>query len=99
MSEAKHTPGPWSVDDGEWGYVVHSSDTSDDVIASLQPADEPAESECLANARLVAAAPDLLDAVRWACKELVKTERQACMRPTDCVDCPISRAIKKAEGV
>jgi len=56
----KHTPGPWKFDDN-YGCIVAPDDTT--VIASLEPdADSP-----VANALLIAAAPDLLE----ACKRMI----------------------------
>jgi hypothetical protein len=49
-----HTPGPWAVDNltVRWGsYLVADCDID-------------RQGECQANARLIAAAPDLLDALR-----------------------------------
>jgi hypothetical protein len=62
MSE--HTPGPWEVD-AEDSHKV----TSEDYGAIAWTPNEPAEmptivAEMRANARLIAAAPDLLDALR-----------------------------------
>jgi hypothetical protein len=57
MSEtAKHTPGPWKWDGG--GYV----DAPAGCIAGINATSSPSVSE--ANARLIAAAPELLAACR-----------------------------------
>jgi len=66
---ASHTPGPWSVFDGRevdgispW-VVTGSGDPSDSdglYVAGLAVID----AETLANARLIAAAPDLLEALK-----------------------------------
>lgn len=63
----KHTPGPWKA--GYWGDVV--VDSFGVFIASLRaPKDEMSyEAERDANARLIAAAPELLDLLKrinWA---------------------------------
>lgn len=60
MSDAKHTPGPWvqgceSIDP-EWRIVTTSGGA---IIANVNGADE-------ANALLIAAAPDLLNALEQA---------------------------------
>lgn len=52
-----HTPGPWAVDNltVRWGgYFVADCDGKGDIAR---------QGECQANARLIAAAPDLLDAL------------------------------------
>lgn len=66
MSKQKHTPGPWSILDG--------AILSDKInaygnfhIARFDRGDDPNTAEDYANARLIAAAPDLLE----ACKKYV----------------------------
>lgn len=60
---SKHTPGPWTLQPCE----AHSEDGRD--IAEVRGGDriifseEVVDAECLANAKLIAAAPDLLDAL------------------------------------
>jgi hypothetical protein len=55
-TQGKHTPGPWEHDGDE------ITSTSGDYIATT--AYGVSESQAEANARLIAAAPDLLDALR-----------------------------------
>lgn len=66
---SKHTPGPWSVDDDpRHGLNTLILDRRNDIVAStadscMTDSDLAiAGSECEANARLIAAAPDLLAA-------------------------------------
>src|SRR5687767_12765935 len=76
MSEAKHTPGPWEVSIGNSGSIfgdlnnpVHDGDNP--YIGSVAGigvnVDIP---ECTANAKLIAAAPDMFDVIKelydWA---------------------------------
>ncbi len=62
---SKHTPGPWRV-------VGGTQVTGRDVICNTADLDDPRQSneawvaEMQANARLIAAAPDLADALRAA---------------------------------
>jgi hypothetical protein len=60
---SKHTPGPWLAiaddDEDESGWVVASENALFDTIA--RPTAQPTEGEELANARLIAAAPELFD--------------------------------------
>lgn len=58
---AKHTPGPWGIIIGEAGPVVFSGENGDLVsrMGSFLGDDE-----AMANARLIAAAPDLLEALQ-----------------------------------
>jgi len=55
--ETKHTPGPWHLDDEAQPDYVFSRDMK--MIATLRG--EGDELPLIANARLIAAAPDLLD--------------------------------------
>lgn len=101
MSRSKHTPGPWKwveIDpkDKDWGACeIATDDASDKMIARIVLG--------TANARLIAAAPDLLESARWALDFLRATKR----------DCPqngaqdeawvtfirhLEKAIAKAEG-
>ena len=78
MSAAKHTPGPWQVVCHSWhASSVYSKDM--DTIATCvvpcvddEPADSDADDEALkdANARLIAAAPELLAALTACAHEL-----------------------------
>ena len=70
MSEAKHTPGPWSIDGG--GSVISSDAVTDLAILNMANprfswggSDFSTKSHREANARLIAAAPELLDALRF----------------------------------
>lgn len=60
MSERRHTPGPWALSERS-SACVRTAD-QDQRIAYLETADNTFET-CEANARLIAAAPDLLAAV------------------------------------
>ena len=66
MSETKHTPGPWRTD-ARNGFPLDIEDPGEYMIAKATPC---AKAE--ANARLISAAPDLLDAL----KELLDREWQ-----------------------
>lgn len=69
---SQHTPGPWEWADDPLGSAIVKSGECDicDVLRSALPRrDYTADSrrdECVANARLIAAAPDLLDAAQCA---------------------------------
>lgn len=64
---SKHTPGPWSAEEGrhnsgveadnQWGSIV-----ADNYCVAAIWADAPNYKE---DARLIAAAPDLLETLRW----------------------------------
>lgn len=63
----KHTAGPWAVtaDENESetdGWLVVAADALFDTVANIEP--QPTAGEELANARLIAAAPEMLEACR-----------------------------------
>lgn len=65
-----HTPGPWEVVEADEIYVVHAGSYT---IATMgDPKSLMAHEEKLANARLIAAAPELLDAL----KDMVEMAKQ-----------------------
>ena len=102
MSEAKHTPGPWIVDTD---YIIQDGGTSDENTIAIVGDQE----EWKANAHLIAAAPDLLEALEDCCV-IAKPENPPCCCPNyqplpdgDCAeakngDCHIWEAIQKARG-
>ena len=57
---SKHTPGPWRVVDSWNDYMVEGQN-GEEIIWQDGPHETPTINE--ANARLIAAAPDLLDAL------------------------------------
>jgi hypothetical protein len=75
MSEQAHTPGPWEVNEidataTEWGMLtVDVADDATDAVCQVFGENdgvdyERTHAEAVANARLIAAAPDLLAALR-----------------------------------
>ena len=63
MSVTKHTPGPWTHIPGGFTIKAPSDHHSFQLIASLSTGMKT-RSEVEANARLIAAAPDLLEALQ-----------------------------------
>lgn len=86
-----HTPGPWRPNDNA-DVVLESDDAM--VIAWCSSPDVEMGDEHKANARLIASAPDLLEALkhslRWV-SVAPGSDAQACTRK-------IEAAIAKAEG-
>lgn len=76
-----HTAGPWTI---EAGYILASDGTD---IADVkggdgfQFIDDDDNAECLANARLIAAAPDLLAALEAWVESTCREEQTGSMRP------------------
>ena len=90
----QHTPGPWTVNDGEivgGGFVLGM------VYGAIS--DVGSDHECHANARLIAAAPDLLAALKAMMDVQDSTDDCWCddgVRP--CEACQCRAAIAKVEG-
>ena len=82
---SKHTQGPWTID--EDGDVI----AGDKLICVVTGADKDNDEERPANARLIAAAPKLLEALRPFAKF-------ACSGPCDCMNCRARDAINKTIG-
>jgi hypothetical protein len=57
----QHTPGPWHVGEGRASIIVYASDGYAIANAATY---HPKERDLEANARLIAAAPELLEAAR-----------------------------------
>lgn len=77
-AKPQHTPGPWRTSNGQGQYhtsvLCNGWRSSRDkvVICSISPAPRTpaAWEEAEANARLIASAPDLLDALKQALEQL-----------------------------
>jgi hypothetical protein len=74
MSNFKGTPGPWVSVPGEDGGRDINGPGSANYIASVHGGYEPSE-ECLANARLIAAAPGMLRTLQWLLDEQILPEK------------------------
>lgn len=69
----KHTPGPWEVADLPHSIVVRTESPNKTrygasryaAIGGFDRSDPDQLDEALANARLIAAAPDLLESLKW----------------------------------
>jgi len=62
MTEAKYTPGPWIVN--PFNAWVELPGVNAPICAMLWRTELRSEDETLANARLIAAAPELVEALR-----------------------------------
>ena len=69
----RHTPGPWHVDST---HVRHAINTNDVHIAMGNIGPGLTEDEGIANANLIAAAPELLDALQWLDTAIMPEERK-----------------------
>ena len=108
MMEAKHTPGPWIVDD--WQYSVPGREhvptivNGRDAVAEACPlwheVGEDREPERKANAALIAAAPDLVEAlesVRSNMQAISETNRKWTVNDQRVYEI-VETAIVKAQG-
>lgn len=69
--QTKHTPGPWTLSKTD-DYVIEAVKAGSPYEVCTYMVDSDNEAEDLANARLIAAAPDLLDVVQLIIKEWEK---------------------------
>jgi hypothetical protein len=96
MRETKHTPGPWTArQNAFWRWEIHYDGGQ---LASLSMVDDPASppprEEIEANAHLLEAAPDLLE----ACKLAARYWDGEYNHDQSHVTRALSAAIAKAEG-
>jgi len=61
--EKKHTPGPWSADECRSGFAVYAYKSGDVVVRTEDEEGRYGAIDNEANARLIAAAPELLEAL------------------------------------
>lgn len=91
----KHTPGPWKLEDGPLGRYIYADGRVWAIACMYKVADQRE-----ANARLVCAAPDMLDVLRRAFEYLDNIPETAAGGDDEAVE--IARAAKKviaqAEG-
>ena len=105
MSNEQHTPGPWKH------VRQRATDDSHDVMTQTGPqavcvatCGQQAcdDGECAANARLIAAAPELLEALQGlaACDYYPHSADEGCMVETMDGDegCPVCRALYAAQA-
>lgn len=77
--DTSHTPGPWKVSECRFGITVDSLDLG--VICEM----EAVGAHARADARLIAAAPDLLKAIKWVL-EIRQQERDGHATSEDLLD-------------
>ena len=99
MSEAKFTKGPWKATyDSQLQALIEIYNTEDRIIVAVLPDRGTIEamSEIEANANLIAAAPDMYDALECACdKYCIGYAGDSLVK---CEDCVIQKALCKARG-
>jgi hypothetical protein len=100
MTEVKFTPGPWTVEVSEEspnGLVIAPG--SEAVIAEISSNGQTG-TEVMSNARLIAAAPEMLDALRDLRRELRGVVKLDVRKHFSLMvaDAAANKAIFKAEG-
>ena len=71
---SKHTPGPWVVDAVQYGYIITAKGGAYDIAVVRDIGNEDNK----ANARLIAAAPELLELLQY-----LMEIRDHCFIPND----------------
>lgn len=97
MNKPAHTPGPWEVVGSRICTVANDNERI--TLAKTEPGGAFAMSEQQdANARLIAAAPELLEALKAASEWLNDMGCEHEQPDLRCVVCLVNVAINKAEG-
>jgi hypothetical protein len=88
-----HTPGPWTVNDADnvSSWSVQASGRKRICAARWYPYTQEAKAEALDNARLIAAAPELLE----ACKAVLNSTN---ILDADKIYSIVKAAVARAEG-
>lgn len=97
MSNPKHTPGPWRVDPVVRTLVVGTADPMP-IIADTEAASPFGVDVDAANARLIAACPELLEALKTLADEVYRLSGHALSPKTEPIMVQACAAIAKAEG-
>ena len=97
MSETKFTKGQWRATyDSQLQAAIEIYNTEDRVMVAVLPDRGTIEamSEIEANANLIAAAPDLYEALETTCEYCIGKEATGC----PCERCITGKALRKARG-
>lgn len=105
MSEIKHTPGPWIVVESAkgpknaaaWVCTIGNNHNDPAVFSTVLDGDKFVFGDKLADARLIAAAPDLLEALKSLSASIFVPNDERSPELTTALEMTIS-AIAKAEG-
>ena len=87
-TEVKHTPGPWKVSDGGRSFGITIRNEEDAILADVHDRLDGVNNaeryvEALANAALIAAAPELLEAAKQAFEWIAAQDYNTQMRNAD----------------
>ena len=99
IPKARHSPAPWTVSK-PWAGFASLRDGNGALVFGLAAGDaderQPAD-VCAANASLLAASPDMLEALKSVAAYWDVTGFGDCEPDCDCLDQAVKRAIAKAE--
>ena len=99
MSEPKFTKGPWTATyDSQLRALIEIYSIEDRILVAVLPDRGTVEAmpEIEANANLIAAAPDMYEALECACDQYcIGYEGDSIVK---CEDCIIRKALRKARG-
>jgi hypothetical protein len=97
MTQAQHTPGPWHID-GDTGNIfgIAPHDNGEVVVCTLKGDDDPDMQG--ANARLIAASVDLLEAAQKALNFIQSLPYEPSMAASTRAQDALVAAITKARG-
>lgn len=100
MSESKHTPGPWHANTPLDERYAHGSTIRDHDIGRIIAVVHDANGSTIANAHLVAAAPDLLQRLEHVAEYLHfhKAEPDVNLPEIESILADIDNTIAKAKG-
>lgn len=90
----QHTPGPWRAVNGKVTNRTGSHFIADCGSLAAHPAPKDGAAEIVANARLIAAAPELLEALRFVLEDARKYRGQVSAVTLRILD----EVVAKAEG-
>ena len=97
MSKTKHTPGPWTATyDSQLRALIEIYSIEDRILVAVLHDRGTVEAmpEIEANANLIAAAPDMYEALETTCEYCIGKEATDC----PCERCITGKALRKARG-
>jgi hypothetical protein len=94
MGTLKHTPGPWRADKCRYGFAVYAYKSCDVVVRTEDYEGRYGAIDNEANARLIAAAPELLEVAQRSADAL----RSAGIEPRATSDNPLEWLLHQTEA-
>lgn len=99
MNNEKFTPGKWRLTAHKRNILIYHRRDVDvglgQIVAIIEASSDEEVENAVANARLIAAAPEMYDLLRTHCREC---ERIPGNENRECELCEFNRVLKKARG-